>query len=85
MNKKYECLVKQSVESLREIRKLKANELSPAVTQELDTVIQKLDEFSKANPGKAMPKGLRQKVMKILTRLALTIPLVMRALGLGNE
>ena len=81
---KDEHLVEQSLESLREIRRLKANELGPTVTQELDTVIQKLDEFSKANPGKKMPKGLRQKVMKVLARVALTIPWIIRILGLED-
>jgi len=78
-------LVKQSLESLREIRRLKANELGPTVTQELDAVIRKLDEFLKANPGRKMPKGLRQKVMEVLTKVALTIPWVLRILGLVDE
>lgn len=82
---KDEHLVEQSLESLREIRRLKANELGPAVAQELDTVIQKLDEFSKANPGEKLPKGLRQRVMKALARVALTIPWVFRTLGLLDE
>lgn len=80
-----ECLVRQSVEALRDLRRLKADELDPTVTQELDAVIQKLDEFSKANPGKQLPEGMRQRVMKALARLALTIPWVLRILGLKNE
>jgi len=79
------CLVKQSLESLREIRRLKANELGPTVTQELDAVIQKLDEFSKVNPGKELPKGLKQRVMDVLAKLAATLPWVLRILGCENE
>ena len=78
-------LVEQSLESLRTIRRLKANELGPAVTQELDAVIQKVNEFSTANPGENMPKGMRQKVMEVLAKVALTIPWVLRILGCQNE
>ena len=80
-----ENLVEQSLESLREIRRLKANELGPTVTQELDAVIQQLERLSKANPGGKVPKALKQKVMEVLAKVALTIPWVLRILNLGNE
>lgn len=80
-----ENLVEQSLESLRKIRRLKASELGPTVTQELDAVIQQLDQLSKADPGTKMPKGLTRKVMEVLAKVALTIPWVLRILGLENE
>ena len=67
--------VKKVVDVLRELRLLKADELSPSVIRELDAVIQELDELSKRSTGKRVRpwRYYSKQILAILAKIALTI------------